>query len=55
MVYTNAILAGRSGMGEGAEPGGFGMRQLTLSKGLARMGIRNIVHRDTIPSKGFLV
>jgi hypothetical protein len=52
-MHSNTVLAGRRGMEEGEEQGDSGMRQLTLSKGPARMGIHNHVRRAAIPSKGF--
>jgi hypothetical protein len=52
-VLCNIVLVGRLGMGEGAEQGGSEMRQLTMSKGPAGIGIRNCVSRATIPSKRF--
>ncbi len=53
-VYSNAVLAGRRGMAEGAEGGGggSGMRQLALSNGPARMGIFNHVQRVHV--RGFI-
>jgi hypothetical protein len=53
-VYSNMVLVGRRGMGEGAERGGLEMRQLTLSNESARMGIHTYVRRAAIPSKGVL-
>jgi hypothetical protein len=52
-VYSYIVLVGRRGMGEGAERGGSGMRQLTLSNESARMGIHTLlvyypVHRIII-------
>jgi hypothetical protein len=53
-IHSNAVLAGRMGMGDGAEwERGFEMGQLTLSKGPAKMGIHNQAQRAAIPSKGF--